>query len=252
MTKLLKPIDSVNYTETIVKSTLNTITGDDLSFILSPFSGTSYSNLWMGPLFSVPVNQTMKRDYNTLYLEGGWSGTALEYLVKDVGTNVIIGDISKTSFETAIDGLNFNVKIPLDSSYTGATFTGLSTTTLYGSYMKTELYNQKSTTGPRSCSIMDGLLSENSGKVTIDVNQGLPFQNGINPKDSSDNYQSGIIYLFSDDVRKPNVSVYNEDYENPFGIKGAEDVAGSLYSQADIDNTLSSITDKKFTFLSKF
>ena len=56
---------------------------------------------------------------------------------------------------------------------------------------------------------------------------------------------------FSGNVRKPNVSVYNNDYENPFGIKGSEDVAGSLYSQADIDNTLSSITDKKFTFLNE-
>jgi hypothetical protein len=92
----------------------------------------------------------------------------------------------------------------------------------------------------------------------------------LDPRNKEDNYQYQSLNNFNDwysdditqqrlreqaqfsgNVRKPNVSVYNKDYENPFGIKGAEDVAGSLYSQADIDNTLSSITDKKFTFLNE-
>jgi hypothetical protein len=53
---------------------------------------------------------------------------------------------------------------------------------------------------------------------------------------------------FTGNVRQPNVSVNNVDQENKFGIQTAENVAGSLYSQADIDNALSSITNKKFTF----
>ena len=92
----------------------------------------------------------------------------------------------------------------------------------------------------------------------------------LDPRNKEDNYQYQSLNNFNDwysddvtqkrlleqaqfsgNVRKPNVSVYNEDNKNKFGIKGAKDVAGSLYSQADIDNTLSSITDKKFTFLNE-
>ena len=73
--------------------------------------------------------------------------------------------------------------------------------------MKTELYDKKNTVGPCSCSVMDTLLSENSQKVTTEISQGLPFQSGTNPKDSNSYYSSGLVYLFSDDVKKPNISL---------------------------------------------
>ena len=206
MAKLLKPIDSINYTEDIVKSSLKSVSGDDLQFILSPKTGSTYSHLWMGPLFSLPVNDRMEEEFITPYVDGGLSGTALEYLVKEVGDNIIIADIDKDSFESGIDGLNFKLDIPLDPSYSGTSFSGLSTTSLYGSYLKTELYDRKNTVGPCSCSVMDTLLSENSQKVTTEISQGLPFQNGVNPKDSNSFYSSGLVYLFSDDVKRPNIS----------------------------------------------
>jgi hypothetical protein len=206
MAKLLKPIDSINYTEEIVKSTLKTVSGDNLQFILSPKTGSTYSHLWMGPLFSLPVNDRMEEEFITPYVDGGLSGTALEYLVREVGDNVIIADIDKDSFESGIDGLNFKLDIPLDPAYSGTSFSGLSTTSLYGSYMKTELYDKKNTVGPCSCSVMDTLLSENSQKVTTEIDQGLAFQNGVNPQDSNSYYSSGLVYLFSDDVKKPNIS----------------------------------------------
>lgn len=206
MAKLLKTIDSVTYNETLVKSNFKTVSGDDLNFYLVNFSGTSQSHMWLGPLFNVPVNEKMKEDFVTPYNDGGWSGTALEYLVKDVGDNIIVGNIGKETFETAIDGLNFSLKIPLDPTYSGSSFSGLSSTTLYGAYMKTELYSKKSTKGPCACSIMDGLLSENANDVTVGIGEGLPYQSGVNPKDSNSYYSSGIVYLFSDDVKAPNIS----------------------------------------------
>ena len=206
MTKLLKPIDSVNYTETVVTSDLKTISGDDLQFLLVPKSGTTYSHLWMGPIFKMPVNSNMEEDYITPYLSGGWSGTALEFLVKEVGDNIIVADISKDSFESAIDGLNFNLTIPLDLAYNGVSFSGLSSTTIYGAYMKTEFYDKKNTNGPCACSIMDTLLSESSQTVTTEIMEGLPYQKGVNPKDSNSYYSSGLVYLFCDDVKKPNVT----------------------------------------------
>ena len=206
MTKLLKAIDSVNYTETVVKETLKTVSGDNLKFYLVGKTGSTESHLWLGPLFSLPVNEVMENDYTTPYVDGGWSGTALEYLVKEVGDNIIVADIAKDTFESAIDGLNFSLTVPLDSSYNGISFSGLSSTTIYGAYQKTELYNNKSTNGPCACSVMDGLLSENSQQVTTGIQQGLPYQQGVNPKDSNSYYDSGIVYLFSDDVKKPNIS----------------------------------------------
>ncbi len=206
MAKLLKAIESVNYTETLVKSDLKTVSGDDLKFYLVGKTGSTESHLWLGPLFNIPVNSRMESEFITPYMDGGWSGTALEYLVKEVGDNIIVGDISKESFESAIDGLNFNLTIPLDPAYNGTSFSGLSSTTIYGAYQKTQLYTKKSTNGPCACSVMDGLLSENSKSVTTQIDAGLPHQEGVNPKNSNFYYSSGLVYLFSDDVKKPNIS----------------------------------------------
>lgn len=206
MTKLLKAIESVNYTETVVKGDLKTVSGDDLKFYLVGKTGSTESHLWMGPLFNIPVNSRMESEFITPYIDGGLSGTALEYLVKEVGDNIIVGDISKESFESAIDGLNFNLTVPLDPAYNGTSFSGLSSTTIYGVYQKTQLYTTKSTNGPCACSVMDGLLSENSQLVTTQIDAGLPYQEGVNPKNSNFYYSSGLVYLFSDDVKKPNIS----------------------------------------------
>ncbi len=206
MTKLLKAIESVNYTETIVKGDFKTVSGDDLKFYLVGKTGSTESHLWLGPLFNVPVNTIMENEFTTPYIDGGLSGTSLEYLVKEVGDNIIVGDISKDSFEAAIDGLNFSLTIPLNPSYNGISFSGLSSTTIYGAYMKTQYYDRKSTNGNCACSIMDGLLSENSEKVTTEIDAGLDYQRGVNPKDSNSYYSSGLVYLFSDDVKKPNIS----------------------------------------------
>lgn len=111
--------------------------------------------------------------------------------------------------------------------------------------------------------ILFGLTPEEK-KDLIDQN----IENlNLDPRDKQQNYQYESLKNFNDwysnpitqsrllkqaqfsgNVRKPTVSVYGEDKPNKFGIPGAENVAGSLYSQADIDNTISSITGKKFTF----
>lgn len=111
--------------------------------------------------------------------------------------------------------------------------------------------------------ILFGLNAEQK-KALVDQN----IENlNLDPRDKQQNYQYESLKNFNDwysdpvtqerllnqaqfsgNVRKPTVSVYNKDKPNKFGIPGAEDVAGSLYSQADIDNTISSITGKKFTF----
>ena len=204
MTQLLKAIENVNYSEDTIKGSFNTVSGGDLSFTMAPLTGSSYSHMWMGPLFSVPVNSIMRAPYTVDYSDGGYIRTAMEYLVTDVGDNIIIADISSDVFGMSIDGLDFNITIPLDATATGAT-SGLSTTTLYGAYMKTPLYYEKSTSGPCSTSVIDNLISEQSIKVTTEISEGLPMVRGVNPE-SNEYFNSGIIYLFSDDIQKPNVT----------------------------------------------
>jgi hypothetical protein len=219
MTQVLKKVENVTYNEEFVRGNYNTISGGDLSFLLVPKTGSTYSHLWMGPLFSLPVNDFMANPYGISYADGGLSGTSSEFLVTNVGDNIIIGDIGESAYDMAIDGLNFSLTIPLNSSYTGIT-SGLSTTTLYSSFMKTQYYDQKSTTGPCACSVMDGLYSEQSSVVTTQINQGMPEEEGINPE-SNGYYNSGLVYLFSDDIRKPNVSattvVTTNSWANGFG-----------------------------------
>jgi hypothetical protein len=186
MAELLKPIESnsIVYDEEIVRSDFKTISGVDLSFILAPETGTTYSHLWRGPIFSMPTTTKEKDMYTTSFSDGGYGGTALEYLVTNVGDNVIIGNIGKDVFDMAIDGKAFSLTI---------------------AYMKTPLYDKKSTSGPCACSVMDDLISEQSSLVTTEIDQGLPNQPGINPESNS-YYSSGLVYLFSDDIQRPNLS----------------------------------------------
>jgi len=239
MTKLLKPIESVTYSEEIIKSNFTTISGDELSFLLVPFSGNSYSHLWMGPLFSVPVNDKMKDPFTTSYLDGGYSGTSLEYLVTNVGDNIIVGNISNSVYDMSIDGLNFSVTIPLNSSYTGIT-SGLTTTTLYGAYAKTPLYDKKNTVGPCACSVMDNMYSEEFSVVTREINQGLPYNEGVNPE-SNMPYNSGIVYLFSDDIRKPNVSATTITTTNSWATGFGNDCPYTLNKKFPFNYTTDSI-----------
>jgi hypothetical protein len=208
MATLLKTIgpENITYSEELVRADLNTISGTDLTFYKVSKTGTTYSHLWRGPLVDIPTTDKEKTIFETLYSQGGLSGTSMEYWVTNVGDNIIVADIDSSVFDVAIDGLNFRLTIPLDSTYTGAT-SGLSSTNLYGSYMRTNLYDQKNNTGPCSCAVMDYLLSEQDAKATINVGQGLPVQNGTNPDPNYYNYyHSGIVYLFSDDIKKPNVT----------------------------------------------
>jgi len=183
----------------------------------------------MGPLFSLPVNNFMSSPYTTPYVDGGLSGTSAEYLVTDVDNNIIIANISNNAFDMAIDGLNFSLTIPLDATYTGAT-SGLTATTLYSSFLKTPFYDQKSTTGPCACSVMDGLYSEESFLITRELNLGMPEENGINPESNS-YYNSGIVYLFSDDIKKPNVSATTVSTTNSWSNGFGSDCPYTLYKK---------------------
>lgn len=204
MTNLVKEVGPVTYTEEIVRRDIEVVSGNTLTTFLVDISGTTQSHLWMGPLFNMPVTDRMREPYTLPFQDGGYVGTALEFLVTDTTDKIVVIDISKNVFEVGIDGLHFKVTLPLDPSVSGAT-SGLTTTTLYGAYMKTPLYEKRNTAGPCATNVLDNLLSEESADVTHKVGIGLPNQPGINPE-SNGYYNSGVVYLFSDDIRRPNIS----------------------------------------------
>lgn len=203
MVNLVKEVGDVTYSEKIVRSDIETVNGSSLITFLVDKEGTTQSHLWMGPLFNMPVTERMSEPYTKSFQDGGYKGTALEYLVTDTTDQIVVIDINKDSFESGIDGLHFKITLPLDPTSTGAT-SGLTTTELYGAYMKTPLYEKKNTSGPCSTNVLDNLLSEESTDVTDKVNIGLDRQPGINPE-SSGYYNSGVLYLFCDDIRRPNI-----------------------------------------------
>lgn len=232
MATLLKTIgpENITYSEELVRSNLKTISNIDLTFYKVSKSGSKYSHLWRGPLVDIPTTDKEKTIFQTPYSDGGLKGTAMEYWVTNVGNDVIIADISANSFDVGIDGLNFRLTVPLDPSYTGIT-SGLTTTNLYGSYMRTNLYDRKNNNGPCSCAVMDYLLSEQDNKVTTDIGQGLPLQSGTNPDPNYYNYyHSGIVYLFSDDIRKPSISATTATTINSWATGFGLDCP---YSQSD-------------------
>lgn len=232
MATLLKTIgpENITYSEELVRGDLKTVSESDLTFYKVGLTGTPYSHLWRGPLVDIPTTNKEKTIFETTYNQGGLMGTAMEYWVTDVGDNIIVADIGANAFDVGIDGLNFRLTIPLDPTYTGVT-SGLTTTNLYGSYMRTNLYDRKNNTGPCSCAVMDYLLSEQDNKVTTDVGQGLPLQNGTNPDSNYYNYyHSGIVYLFSDDIRKPSISATTATTTNSWATGFGNDCP---YSQSN-------------------
>ena len=232
MATLLKAIgpENITYSEELVREDCKTVSESNLVFYKVSYTGTPYSHLWTGPLVNIPVTDAQKLDFQIPYSQGGLSGTSMEYWVTGVGDNIIVADIDQSVFDVGIDGLHFRLSIPLDSTYSGAT-SGLSTTNLYSSYKRTTLYDQKNNSGPCSCAVMDYLLSEEDGVVTTELGQGLPVQNGTNPDPNYYNYyHSGIVYLFSDDIRKPNVTGTTMTTSNSWATGFCEDCP---YSQRD-------------------
>jgi hypothetical protein len=202
MATLVKEVGTVTYTEELERSGFKVVSGNTLTTFNVSISGTPESHLWMGPLFNMPVTDRMRQPFQESFQDGGYVGTALEYLVTDTTNSIIVIDIDKEEFKVGIDGLHFKVTLPLDPSISGIT-SGPTTTNLYGAYMKTPLYEKRNTSGPCSTNVLDNLTSEESSTVTTDVNIGLDRQPGINPE-TNGYYNSGVVWLFCDDIRRPN------------------------------------------------
>jgi hypothetical protein len=184
-----KEIASSSINTDLVITPFSGISGNNISFTLADKTGSTFSHLFS--TLSLPVNQNMNNKWEQTFNNGGFSGTAIQDLY-NINT-VIFFNIDASAYEQMIDGRTFSLRIPLDSSYTGST-SGLSTTTLYSSYAKTNLLTQPSNSNP-ALSSFDTTYSERF----------LPASEYFgNPDNQLSDYSSGIVWLFSDNIQRPN------------------------------------------------
>lgn len=113
-------------------------------------------------------------------------------------TGVVVLDINSSNYRTYLDG-TFAIKVPLNSAYTGIT-SGLSTTTLYSSYIwdptALKLANGSFCAGTN----LDKQRDEANSFYTDNLlNFGNPVVDGINPKSNSV-FSSRLAFLMTDDV----------------------------------------------------
>jgi hypothetical protein len=185
----LKQVESTSINSELTITPFKTISGDDISFTLANKTGSTFSHLFS--TLRLPVNQIMNNKWEQTFINGGFSGTAIQDLYNI--NSVIFFNIDASAYEQMIDGRTFSLNIPLDNTYSGVT-SGLSTTTLYSSYVKTNSLSQPSPTNP-NLSTFDTNYSEKY----------LPASEYFgNPDNQIQNYESGVVWLFSNDIQRPN------------------------------------------------
>jgi hypothetical protein len=136
---------------------------------------------------------------NNTYADGGINDTVWQELISAYETNgMIMFQVDESNWRKSISAQNIEIKWPLNSSYSGAT-SGLSATTLYSSFIDEKSIRTKSTNSVCDPQIVDTLYSEPSVSFTDNFGIGYKYQVGDNPTNDSVQYQSGMVFLMSND-----------------------------------------------------
>lgn len=197
----LKPVTSVTINKEVIVSDYIIASGPNLTYSLISKTGTTLSHLWLAGTIPLPVTPKMEEIYSIPYGDGGLADTAMEVFGQTTDNIIFINLQHPLYNKQAISGHDLKIDIPLDPTWSGLT-SGLTTTSIYGSYMRTPKLLEKSA-GPCGVSKFDQMHSENSETVTDNIHIGQRKVLGINPM-SGEHYESGIVYLFCDDIQRPN------------------------------------------------
>jgi hypothetical protein len=119
---------------------------------------------------------------------------------------MIVGVVGNDQYRVELNGYTVGLRIPMNPSYTGMT-SGLSYTTLYGAFISNPSDLKLSPSKLCDGTIMDSKTSENLQQFTSDLGLGFPYVQGVNYNatrntNSTALFDSGIVYLFSDDIYK--------------------------------------------------
>jgi len=152
-------------------------------------------------------------DYNKSFNSGGILGTSINDMVSAYKTNgFVFFEVPDTNWAVSLNGYNFRIKIPLDSTYSGTT--GLTTTTLYTSFIQQPWSLERPSTNCASSKI-DTLKSE-SYKWFDTMGIGYEYKVGENP-DPNELFQNGFTLLYSDDFTFSGASTGSTSWSYLFG-----------------------------------
>jgi len=162
---------------------------------------SSTNHLWTG--FLGLYDKSSLNQINQPYAYGGLSDTALADVISSFNTNgAYVFSLNQEQYRVELNGYNFAMRIPLNSSYTGMT-SGLTATTLYTSFIYSEDSLSKTTNSLCAGVKADMITSETNGLYTEKLGVGFAKINGVNPDPTNKEYpwySSKIAYLVCDDV----------------------------------------------------
>ena len=134
----LKRVDSVFTKTEANKSDLYNIFGNSMTIYKAlPYSDPNFysyptSNFWSAIGMFSDINYNIQ---NKPANNGGILGTSIGNLPSAyMNTGMLVFSIDNNKYRTQLNGHNFAIHIPLDSSYTGMT-SGLTATTLYSAFI---------------------------------------------------------------------------------------------------------------------
>jgi hypothetical protein len=188
-------------------SSVYTVPGSNITWYrLYPFTDPNFFSSSLSHLWS-KVGMYTEFNYNAAnlpYEVGGQLNTALERLPSAFYQNGgAVFAISNSEYRVQLNGQNFAINIPLNSSYTGAT-SGLTATTLYNSFVYQPNLLQKDPNNLCTSSIVDSAISELSPEYTASFSIGNAYQEGTNPNREAEysQFNSGVVYLVCNDINK--------------------------------------------------
>ncbi len=204
----LEKVQNVYTTQkTNVSSTYTVGIGDELTYYkIYPYNNSGYTNSSLSHFWTQVgvTNQVQYNQKNQTFNNGGLLNTAVEKVLDAWLNYGGIGiAIDNLNYRTQLNAQNVQIKIPLNSSYTGMT-SGLTATTLYSSFIYTPDILEKDPFSLCAGVRADSFRSEANYNVTNYVPMGWKYLQGTNPDGNPEaeykEFDSGIVFLVSDDV----------------------------------------------------
>lgn len=196
MASFLQQIEDKRMVYHIHTSDVGTIAyNDELTFTEinsvndSTFNSNGVNSVWS--LFNLYSSKNFN-ELNVNYSDGGLIDTALEPLLNAYNDYGMIM-FQNSNFRKMINGQNIEIKIPLDSTYTGAT-SGLTATTLYSSFIDDDNVKVKSTDSVCDGFVIDSLYEEPSTEWTDGKGIGYKYDA------SNEFHESDVVFLMSNDT----------------------------------------------------
>jgi hypothetical protein len=215
----LKPIETTNIVEVTDVSDFYTVNGSYISWSYIPnfndpgFATNSLSHFWsIAGLYS----NRIANNYNISNTEGGFKDTSLQGLYDSYYTNgAIVGVFDPSAYRKAFNGNDNAFSISI-SGGTGP-LSGLTGTTLYSTFFNQPQMLRKDGAGECSPTLADSLYFETLTSAVVD--SGI----GQNPTatNSKNNYESGIVYLFSDDLSFTSGSTSGQSFSTGHQVTNA-------------------------------